>query len=283
MAHAALKLLEHPNLTDGRLVVSFTGWMDGGEVSTGTVRWLAQHLGAKRIAEIDPEDFYLTNFPGSMEVAALFRPQVTIKGGLIESLESPTNEFLCAPQHNLVLFAGKEPNMHWRRYAECIFQLAKQVGVTRVYFVGTFAGAMPHTRQPRLYASVSEARLKPALAEMGLRFSDYEGPASFSTHLMVHATAHHLDMISLVAEITGYIEGPNPLSIEAVTRKLAAILALPVDLSEMRAASDEWENRVTAAAAKDPKLAKRIRKLEERYDDELIEGSPSAPPSSPET
>jgi proteasome assembly chaperone (PAC2) family protein len=277
MAAEGLTVVAQPKLQGGRMVVAFTGWMDGGEVSTGSVRWLARHLEAQKIAEIDAEEFYITNFPGSMEVAALFRPQVTIRGGLIQGYEIPGNEFFCAARQNLILFVGKEPNLRWGRFAECIFQLAQQTGVADIYFVGTFAGAMPHTRQPRLYTSVSDPLLKPALRDLGMRLSDYEGPAGFATYLMTRAAAHGVRMCSLVAEIPGYIEGANPLSIEAVTRKLAALLGLQVDLSEMRAASDEWENKVTAAAAKDPKLAKRIRKLEEQYDDELIDAPPGEP------
>ena len=39
-----------------------------------------------------------------------------------------------------------------------------------------------------------------------------------------------LEMTSLVAEIPGYLQGTNPLSIEAVTRRLTKILQLPLDL-----------------------------------------------------
>ena len=44
-------------------------------------------------------------------------------------------------------------------------------------------------------------------------------------------------MVSLVAEIPGYLQGTNPLSIEAVTRRLAKILKLPLDLDSLRTAS----------------------------------------------
>jgi proteasome assembly chaperone (PAC2) family protein len=78
-------------------------------------------------------------------------------------------------------------------------------------------------------------------------------------------------MISLVAEIPGYLEGLNPRSIEAVTRRLAGLLSQPVDLESMRKASDEWELHVTEAVEKDSDLAETVHKLEEQYDNELIE------------
>ena len=40
-----IKIDSRPDLSDGRLVLAFTGWMDGGEVSTGTVQGLVDELG----------------------------------------------------------------------------------------------------------------------------------------------------------------------------------------------------------------------------------------------
>ena len=78
-------------------------------------------------------------------------------------------------------------------------------------------------------------------------------------------------MLSIAAEIPGYLQGANPLSIEAVTRRLAAILELPVDLAKLREASTAWERQVSEVVAKDEDLARTVRKLEEEYDNELIQ------------
>ena len=77
-------------------------------------------------------------------------------------------------------------------------------------------------------------------------------------------------MMSIAAEIPGYLQGMNPLSIEAVTRRLGAILNLPVDLPRLREASNAWEIEVSEAVAKDDELAATVRKREEQYDNELI-------------
>ena len=84
-----LRIDRCPSLDRATLVLAFTGWMDGGDVSTGTVRRLVDLLEAERIADIDPEPFYLFNFPGSMELASLFRPQIKISDGQLESIEMP--------------------------------------------------------------------------------------------------------------------------------------------------------------------------------------------------
>ena len=62
-------------------------------------------------------------------------------------------------------------------------------------------------------------------------------------------------MTSLVAEIPGYLQGANPVSIEAVTRRLAQILQLPLDLDSLRSASTDWELQVSSAVEQDDDLA----------------------------
>ncbi len=267
----ALDIKECPTLEQSTLVLSFSGWMDGGDVSTGTVQRLVDLLEAPEVASIDPEPFYLYNFPGSMEVTALFRPHIEIEGGLIQTFDLPTNQFFCAKESNLLLFVGKEPNMQWRSFSECLFHFAHEVGVKRILFVGSFGGAVPHTREPRLYVTSSSAELLPEMEKYGLRRTDYEGPGSFTSYLMTQAKLQDLEMHSIVAEIPGYLQGTNPMSIAAVTRRLAKILKLPLDIDSLRTASTEWELEVSSAIEDNEELSEQVRKLEDEYDDDLLE------------
>jgi proteasome assembly chaperone (PAC2) family protein len=260
-----------PALSQGTLVLALSGWMDGGDVSTGTVTRLVHLLDAQPFAEIDPEPFYLFNFPGSMEIAALFRPHVVIEDGLVTACEMPTNVFSDHEPANLAFFIGKEPNLRWRTFGQCVFRLARDVGVRRIVFVGSFGGAVPHTREPRLYVTCSDARLLPEMDQYGLRRSGYRGPGSFTSYLMAQAGAEGFEMVSLAAEIPSYLQGTNPRCIEAVTRRLAKILKLPLDLASLRAASTEWELQISAIIEENQELANTVRQLEEAYDTELLQ------------
>ena len=266
-----LQLNACPRLEQATLVLAFSGWMDGGDVSTGTVRRLVNLTDARPVAEIDPEPFYIYNIPGSMETTALFRPHIEIEDGLITTVEMPSNTFYCQEERNLLLFIGKEPNLLWRTFGECIFELARRTGVTRILFVGSFGGAVPHTREPRLYVTCSDRDVVQQMEQYGVRRSGYEGPGSFTSYLMTQAPAEGLEMTSLVAEIPGYLQGTNPLSIEAVTRRLAKILQLPLDVDSLRATSTAWELHVTSAIEQNDELAETVRQLEEAYDDGLLE------------
>jgi len=266
----SLQIDSLPALHDATLVLAFSGWMDGGDVSTGTVKRLVELLKARPFAEIDPEPFYIYNFPGSMEIASLFRPHIQIKDGLVQSVEMPSNRFFVHEPSNLVLFLGREPHMHWRGFRDCVLKLAEQADVRRIIFVGSFGGTVPHTREPRVYVTCSTPELLAQMRQYAVGRTGYEGPGSFTTYLMSQAPDAGIEMVSLVAEIPGYLQGTNPASIEAVTRRLSKLLHLPLDLDTLRSASTKWELEVTSAVEQNEELAATVRKLEEQYDNELL-------------
>ena len=243
MPHAPLTILNAPPMPGSTMLLALTGWMDGGLVSTGTVKHLMHGRALVDVARIEPAGFYIDSFPGSMEVTALFRPHVVYAEGLVTEFDMPENAFHADPASRMAFFVGKEPNLNWPGFARCIFDVAKKLGVKRIIFMGSFGGTVPHTREPRLFGSVSERRLLPLLRQHQLRPSDYEGPASFATYLLHRSPRHGVEMLSIAAEIPGYLQGINPLSIEAITRRLARILNLPVDLGTLREAWAMVQNR----------------------------------------
>lgn len=271
MASDQLKIAAQPKLANATMVLGFTGWMDGGDVSTGTIEYLVGSFDAQPLAQIAPEQFYIYNFPGSMEVSSLFRPHLKIEGGLVTEFQPPANTFHYDQANNLVFFKGKEPNFNWSQFADCMFAVATAADVSAIYFVGSVGGMVPHTREPRLFSSFSHVRIKDALEAHGLNFTDYEGPGSFISYLMTLADQRGLDMATVVAEIPPYVQGRNFKCIEAVVKKLAAIIATPVNLDDLRALSDELENRITELVEKRPELAEQIHKLEEDYDNEVFD------------
>ncbi|HEY8667758.1 MAG TPA: PAC2 family protein [Tepidisphaeraceae bacterium] len=275
MALEQLQQIAHPKIEGGTMLLALAGWMDGGHVSTGTVGRMMEGRSAAEFARINSDPFYIYNFPGSMEIAALFRPPVKLENGLIRELEMPVNVFHCDEAGKLAFFIGREPNLRWQEFADCIFAVVKEIGVSRIIFMGSFGGGVPHTREPHMYASISHPSLRAFLRGHNLRFSDYQGPSSFSTLLLAQSADRGVEMISLVAEIPSYLQGLNPLSIEAVTRRLARILNEPVDFDALRAASNAWEIQVSEAVERDQDLAATVRRLEEEYDNELIgKGAP---------
>jgi hypothetical protein len=265
-----LKIDWVPEMESPKLVLGFSGWMDGGQVSTGTVEYLIESLMAKEFASIDPEPFYIYSFPGSMEMSSLFRPHARIEGGVIHDYDVPDSVFYCDKDSDLILFLGKEPNLAWKEYAENIFNLCEKMKIEQMYFIGSVAGLMPHTRESRISCSVSRKELKSQFEEKkGVRFSNYEGPASFITYMTVCAKECGIDMINLVAEIPAYVQSRNSKCIATAVGLLVDVLDLGVELGELREISDSFEKKLSEAVEGRPELSAAIHKLERDYDDQL--------------
>ncbi len=265
-----LKIYEKPELRQPKLLVGFSGWMDGGEVSTGTVRYLIDRLDAEKFAEVDPEGFYIYSFPGLMEVTALFRPHTTISEGLIKRFEVPRDAFYASESHNLIMFLGKEPNLQWAQFADCVFGLCDEFDVQEIFFIGSIAGLVPHTREPRLFCSASSSDYIETFGHYGIKFTNYDGPASIVTYLTEQCAERGRNMISLVATVPAYVQGRNPKCVEAVTRRLAGILDLHVDMDELSKLSEAFEKRLEDAVKEQPELSGNIQKLEEDYDNDIF-------------
>jgi proteasome assembly chaperone (PAC2) family protein len=271
MASKKLNIFETPKLKEPRLLIGFSGWMDGGDVSTGTVKCFIDKLGAQKFATINPEGFYIYNFPGMMEVTALFRPHTKVEEGLITSFEVPADAFFASEEADLIFFLGKEPNLLWEEFATCILSLCSEFGVKMLYFIGSIAGLVPHTREPRLFCSVSDAKLKETFQHYGVKFTTYEGPASFITYLTTRCNEQDLHLVSLVATIPAYVQGSNPKCIETVTRRLTGMLGVEINLDDMETVSDEFEKKLNDVVQQQPELAGNIHKLEEDYDNEIFD------------
>ncbi|HUS80616.1 MAG TPA: PAC2 family protein [Armatimonadota bacterium] len=274
------------------MVLGFTGWMDGGRVSTGTIGYLQDRLGGVPCAQIRSADFYVLNFPVStlpisvyldsgrpvvapvspMESAAVFRPHVEINDGVIRQLNLPTNQFWASERARLTLFAGEEPHIRWGAYSECVFRLATELGARQMYFVGSVATHVPHTRRPRIHASITSDARRGELEALGVGFTTYQGPASIVTWLTHQAPDRGFEFTSLVVEVPHYpfLEMPTyPRSIHTVTSALDSLLGLALDLGDLERAADAVESKLSEVMAENDEFRQLVAKLEEAYDYEV--------------
>lgn len=266
-----LVINHQPKIKDARMVVSFTGWMNGGEVSTGTVNYIKNKLKAVKFAEIKPDLFYIFNFPGTMELADEFRPYTRVEQGILKDFSFPKNEFYYHEESNLILFRGKEPNIHWNDYVRYIFELGERYDLKRIYFIGSVAAATPHTRGIRASCYCSKEELKREVENHGIKFTVYEGPGSITTYLTFLAKKKGIEMINFVAEIPIYIQSENPKAIKTMTEKLVKLLNLDIDTSDLNKKNLAFEKRINELLQNQPQLSEEIKKLEENYDKEFFE------------
>ena len=67
-------------------------------------------------ATIEADDFYIYNFPGSMEISSIFRPTVKYDEGVVTELEMPSNTFWADAEASLTpeQYAAAEADPRYR-------------------------------------------------------------------------------------------------------------------------------------------------------------------------
>ena len=137
-----LKILHEPEAKLDCLIIAFGGWADAGESATTAIKFIQRQLGAKKFAEIDPEEYY--DFSQT-------RPYTSRTKDGRRRLQWPANEFFYWIEPNsgkgAMTFLGIEPNLRWRSYSKTIVELAQKHGVKRLIHIGALLDAVPHTRE----------------------------------------------------------------------------------------------------------------------------------------
>ena len=262
-----LILQDNPELSAPYILVGLKGWLNAGEVSTGSIDYLRRKLGARAFAHIEPTGFYLYQVPSSAAEQTL-RPLVKIREGLVRKLDLPRNEFSfwkSGAAHDLILFLGAEPNLDWPEYAQAILDVARQFKTPRIYSLGGIFDQVPHTRKTRLMATVSHPRLKDELKTFA-QFTDYEGPSSFNTMLISAAREQGIEMAGISARTPLYIQDLNAKACHELLKSVVTLTGLDIDLSDLRAAGETLVEMMDRAFSQNATALEQLKKLEEQFD-----------------
>jgi proteasome assembly chaperone (PAC2) family protein len=262
---------ERPELREPRLIVALGGWSDAAGVATRAVQTLVEQLNGTRFAEIPADDFY--SF-------AQIRPTTKIQDGRIEMLNFPANEFYYwrnpAGPGDLILFAGIEPHLQWRRYVEAVLTLAVENGVTELFALGGLYDNLPHTRPVRLSAVAEDEALRGRVTERGAIFSEYEGPSSLHTTLLVECRAKRIAAASIWGHAPAYAQlSWNPRVSLGILEALVQILEIEVDLGPLQTAATYLDEALDKLARQNPQVGTLIQRLEAAYEASSPEVSPT--------
>ena len=241
------------------LVAAFRGWNDGAQGASLAASFLAQSWGARRFADVDPEEFY--DFQAT-------RPHVALVDGLTRRIDWPENAFFHAELPDAdregVLLLGVEPNLRWRTFTGEIVELARDLGVELVVTLGALLADVPHTRPAPVTGSASDPEL---VRELGLAASRYEGPTGIVGVLHDACREAGLASASLWAAVPHYASlAASPKAALALCRRLTGLLATWADLSELERASDAYERQVSEAVSQDEETEAYVQELERRRD-----------------
>lgn len=256
-----IRFFERPELKEPYFIIGFAGWPDAGSVSSKSLSYLIEKLGARKFAQIDPDEFFY--FPNA-------RPVIGVEGGVIRSFNPPRIEIFFTkrvfPSPDLILLFGMEPHLKWNKFISSILQLADEFGVRRVYTIGGTYDQVPHTREPLVSALASHARLLPELQEFGLNFTTYYGPSSIHSSIIIACREKGLEAISLWGHAPYYIQQPNPRVCYSVLERLSKMIGIDIDFTDLLEEAKELERKVDRIVKGSKELQEYISKLEKWYE-----------------
>jgi proteasome assembly chaperone (PAC2) family protein len=254
-----LRVYERPTLDRPVLIGAFRGWNDGGQAATLAAGYLARTWGARKFADIDPEQFL--DFTDT-------RPSVTLDEGRTRRIEWPENAFFRAripgTDRDAVLLIGVEPSYRWRTFTELVAELATELGVELVVTLGALLADVPHTRPAPVTGAATDPKL---VDELGLQLSRYEGPTGIVGVLLDACRRSGIPSVSLWAAVPHYVSlAPSPRAARALCDRLAGVLGISIDVGELVEAEEAYVDQVSRAVASDEETAAYVQELEQRAD-----------------
>ena len=259
-----LRVDRRPELERPVLVTAFRGWNDGGQGASLAGGYLARAWEAEKFAEIEPEGFY--DFQAT-------RPHVTLVEGRTRKIEWPENAFFHAhvpERRDVLLLLGIEPNLRWRTFSGLVTGLARDLGVQLVVTLGSLLADVPHTRPAPVTGSATDPDL---VEQLGLQSSRYEGPTGIVGVLHDACGQAGLPSASLWAAVPHYVSlTPSPRAAKALCDRLANLIDVPLDTTELDEAGEAYSQQVSEAVAADAETAAYVDELERRVDEAVEEG-----------
>jgi proteasome assembly chaperone (PAC2) family protein len=250
---------DRPELRHPAMVAAFQGWNDAGSAATDAVRWLQRGFDATECASLDPEEYL--DFQAA-------RPTVQLMDGVLRVIQWPELTFSTArtpASRDLVLLLGIEPNLKWRNFCDDVVTVARDLGCELVVTLGALLGDTPHSRPVRCTGSATDEVLA---ARLGMERSRYEGPTGIVGVLHDSVRRMNFASASVWAQVPHYVATPpSPKATRALLDKLAMLLDLAFDLTDLDIASSAWERSVAEVVASDSDVSGYVKRLEARYDE----------------
>jgi proteasome assembly chaperone (PAC2) family protein len=209
-----------------------------GGVAQIAATFMAQKLGAKEIAVIEPAGYFDLR---SIRV----QDGIALPGGLPRSVfhgwKNPSGG------RDLVIFIGDQQAPHeGYRFCEEMIGVAKELGVSRVF---TFAamGTMIHPHAPpRVFAVASNESLLLEAKEHAVEVLQEGEISGLNGVFLSAAAARGLDGICLLGEFPIFAASvANPKASSAVLRVFSGISGIALDLTELDLQAKEMERALT--------------------------------------
>ena len=263
-----IKLYREPELEKPIMFVSWPGIGNIGIIAANTLKGI---LKAEEFGEIEGWDFF-------------YPRKVSIRDGLLEDLEFPSNKFYYErlEKKDFIFFVGEEQpteggGMYARgekayQMANLVLEVSLKFDCQRIYTSGACISPIHHQMKPRVCAVVSsenlirEVKKYPntiLMSEIGVR-GEGEGTITGLNGLLLGlAKKRGLETICLMGEIPDWLSGasfPYPKASKSVLEVFAEILGIRIDFSFLNKMEAQVEEIIESFYAKFPP------EMKEEYD-----------------
>ena len=260
-----IKLYREPELEKPIMFVSWPGIGNIGIIAANTLKGI---LKAEEFGEIEGWDFF-------------YPRKVSIRDGLLEDLEFPSNKFYYErlEKKDFIFFVGEEQpteggGMYARgekayQMANLVLEVSLKFDCQRVYTSGACISPIHHQMKPRVCAVVSsenlirEVKKYPntiLMSEIGVRGEGEGTITGLNGLLLALAKKRGLETICLMGEIPDWLSGasfPYPKASKSVLEVFAEILGIRIDFSFLNKMEAQVEEIIESFYAKFPPEIKK--------------------------
>ncbi len=240
---------------DPLFVMAFSGWNDAAESATAAARYLIQHFQGKRVAQIQPDDFF--QFADQ-------RPTVKLGESGERQITWPLNEFFYCQTpglaRDLIIGIGTEPHLKWKYFSRDVLAIGSRYDARMIVTLGALLAGDLHTQPSRLMAIATDSSL---VEPSGVEITRYEGPTGIIGVIHTLMQDEGFPAISLWANVPHYIASiSNPKATCALLEKLSILGDFDISLDDFDLAINQFDGQVERIIARDPRIAKYVEDIQ---------------------
>jgi proteasome assembly chaperone (PAC2) family protein len=230
------------------------GWdEEAGQIGSGVVRYLKDHLNSRLLAEIEPADFFPLNGVSIQDSVARF----------------PKSRLYFCADKELLLFESNSPYSEWHRFLNTLLDMAQfHCRITEVYTIGGLISLSAHTTERQLMGVVSSSELKPVLTRFNVDVTmNYETPdgqrPTLNSFLLWIAKQRNILAASMWVPVPFYLTSvPDPQSWRKILEFFNERFALKLDFHDVDLAIVGQSEKLTQARENMPELNELLNKIE---------------------
>ncbi|MDO4254809.1 MAG: PAC2 family protein [Kocuria sp.] len=256
-------LLDDPRVHGAPLIISLTGYAEGGQLSDQVRETLLESLPHAVLARFDADQ---------LQDYRARRPYVRFVEDHFERAENPelTLYGLTDPLgRHFNLLAGPEPDLQWNRFTDAVMQLADRLETSIVINVAGIPMPVPHTRP--FLVSVHGNRTDLVTQNHNQRPIAHMS-SSVAQQLEIRCSELGMDTIGFTVHVPQYLADARlPQIAVSAFEHVAAATGLTLPTDSLRDAGADVLQRIAEQLSAAPEVQAVIDAMETRYDETVTE------------